>query len=157
MRRVLVCFLEEIEDSKKTFGNFLTFKTQKQILLFPKNFQVEFSLLVHCDIPLPLYNWVKPFLTQNLYPFMAIFYKISLKTSCNDLNKMKKYRNKIQHVKKQSFDTRNYLVPFCTLYVDEQSAKLPFQSSVAVTRTNERVVVCLLPNYIQESNPLLPQ
>ena len=25
MQRVFVCFLEEIEDSKKTFGNYLTF------------------------------------------------------------------------------------------------------------------------------------
>ena len=27
MRRVFVCFLEEIEDSKKAFRNYLTFKT----------------------------------------------------------------------------------------------------------------------------------
>ena len=33
MRRVFVCFLEEIEDSKKAFQNYLTFSDQSTIQL----------------------------------------------------------------------------------------------------------------------------
>ena len=36
VRRVFVCFLEEIEDKKKTFRNYLTFSTILRSILFKK-------------------------------------------------------------------------------------------------------------------------
>ena len=54
MRCAFICFLEDIEDYKKAFRNYLTFKICKLNLLACRT-AVSYSLLISCFIPFLLF------------------------------------------------------------------------------------------------------
>ena len=52
MRRVFVCFLEEIEDSKKAFRNYLTFRIKAKNLLKISIIDLLFTKYLRINLPI---------------------------------------------------------------------------------------------------------
>ena len=77
MQRFFVRFLEEIEDYKKAFRNYLTFKICKLNLLACRT-AVSYSLLISCFIPFLLFFFF--FLISNVFKKKPLYCLSKLQT-----------------------------------------------------------------------------